>query len=167
MQTKQGKMSPPNTCYNCVKNPSGKAGKAKAVLRGLLQNKPTPSPSSSPRVRPTLCRACKTAANRQGKIFNDPLRCHVPYDAPSSRSDKSGQCEINRYIWGDITGSSGGEEDVLVNRVYSMLRLESSPVLEYLERNGGDLSGLPPNVRRRFERVIRVQVRSLQIGVAY
>ncbi|KAI0467958.1 hypothetical protein F4859DRAFT_517495 [Xylaria cf. heliscus] len=152
-------MSSSDECYNCVKKPSSKAGKAKAAIRALLQSKPTTTPSVNG--RPTLCRECKAAAKRYGNIFNDPLRCHVPYNAPSSQRDEKGPCkEINRYIWGDKDTTTGSEDDeeMLVNRVYSMLRLENSPVLEYLEQNGCDLSRLPSDARRKFERVIRRQI---------
>ncbi|KAI1749137.1 hypothetical protein F4782DRAFT_533752 [Xylaria castorea] len=137
---------------------------SKHLIKGLLQNNPPPSPY--PRGRPIMCPTCRMAANRQGKTFNDPLRCHVPYNVPSSRNDKNGRYQVSRYIRGVNTGSRD-EEYILVNRVYSMLRLENNPVLEYFEQKGGDLSGLPPNVRRRFKRVIKLRIRALQIGVAY
>lgn len=162
--TNKDKMSP-KTCYNCGKKPRSKAGKAKAALHGLLQSKSALPPSS--KGRPVLCPQCKAAANRRGKVFpTDPLRCHVPYNAPASQRNKKEQHKIRQYIWGGNVGS-GGEEDVLVNRVYSMLQLENSPALEYLKYKGCEISTLPPDVRRSLERVIRVQIRSLEIGVAY
>ncbi|KAI1735214.1 hypothetical protein F4680DRAFT_453122 [Xylaria scruposa] len=151
-------------CYfKCVEKPSDKAGRTKLDIKGLLRGKS--SRSERPRSYPVLCLPCRTAANRLGRIF-DPLPRPIPWKEPSIRSNRSALREINRCIRG-VPTESEDELDMLVNRVYSMLRLEKNPVLEYLEQKGSDFSRLPPDVRMVFEETVWAEVRwLLQIGVA-
>ncbi|KAI3317223.1 hypothetical protein HD806DRAFT_527296 [Xylariaceae sp. AK1471] len=147
---------------NCSRNQSHSRPKSngqkpnglRSAIRGLL----TGSHSSGPKVEATSqCRACKTASNRHGMVFNDPLRCHVPF--VSTDVDNACRVEINRFIWGDMGCE---DEDVIVNRVISTLTLENSPILEFLEGKGScDLSELPADMRRNLERVIGEHIQQL------
>jgi hypothetical protein len=144
------------TCTNTHKPTSNATTKAKSLLKSLLPSKTRANPSKAQ----TLCRACKTATHRQGMVFTKPLRFHVPskfYTPPTDEGSRS-RDEINRYIWGETAGSVD-EDGVIANRVYAMLRLENSPVLEYFEqkKEGCDLADLPQDLKRSLERVIGAQ----------
>ncbi|KAI1127863.1 hypothetical protein F5Y10DRAFT_187664 [Nemania abortiva] len=151
------------TCAGALKPIGHATSKAKSLFRGLLPGKSRPQPPKAS----TPCRACKTAMNRQGKVFThkfvtDPLRTHPPNKiyVPLAEDTSRGRSRdsINRYIFGEDAGSDD-EGEVLANRVYSMLMLEGSPVLDYFDRERGlpDLADLPRDVRRSFEMAIGAQ----------
>ncbi|KAJ2985175.1 hypothetical protein NUW58_g5676 [Xylaria curta] len=131
---KAADMSPVNAPCDCAVKHS-KIAKAKSAIRALLGRKPCP-------------------------LFSDPSQYQVHHDASSSQNDNSReQCQLDRYLRGGRPVD--GEEEVLTNRVYSMLVLEDSSVLEYLALERCDPDDLPPDIRRGIERVIKAQVQSL------
>ncbi|KAI0858299.1 hypothetical protein F4860DRAFT_486852 [Xylaria cubensis] len=169
------------SCFNRIKAPNDEANKAKHFIQGPLRSKsyPLESPRGSCPILPCLpLPPCRMSTNRLGRIFNNnnPLQPQpIPWKAPAIRSNRYALLEIRRCIRRGVhttTASSykndDDEVDMLANRVYSMLRLEKNPVIEYLERKGSDFARLRPEVRREFEETVWAEVRLLlRIGVAF
>ncbi|KAI1822605.1 hypothetical protein F4861DRAFT_379077 [Xylaria intraflava] len=65
--------------------------------------------------------------------------------------------QIGKYIWGDDDRERTEEEEILVSRIYAMLRLEGSPVLVFLRWRS--VEGAPEFVRGGLDEIIAVQVR--------
>jgi len=142
----------------------------KKTIRSLLAgtyssgSKATTTDTTNPSAV-TRCRACKVASNRQGMIL--PTRRFARLEQRNAHGDGS-RAEIRGFIWGSGSGSDDDESgrddgyeenEVLVNRVYSMLLLENSSVIDFLESHSGrGLGEMPEDMRKGLERAIVAQV---------
>ncbi|KAI0393465.1 hypothetical protein F5Y17DRAFT_309865 [Xylariaceae sp. FL0594] len=167
------------TRCTCPRNQNFK-NKAKQAIRSLLNVKFNRQTRE--------CRACKVRSNRQGVFIvrNPRLERLLEADTrTSAQGSEESRAEIRGLIWGPESADAGespagvseksddGEEDedeneILVKRIYSMLLLENSSVIEFLESRSSDNSGtggggldmneMPEELRRCLERVIAAQV---------
>ncbi|KAI0871247.1 hypothetical protein GGS24DRAFT_70053 [Hypoxylon argillaceum] len=168
------------TCVANAPKPTRQAvQKVKSLIKNLLPRK-SRRVISPPR---PLCPGCKAVLDRYSPLFRHP----VEFEESSSSSPKPHKesrsssptpheestissptpppptaeyrriDEITRYIWGGKADDSSLAEEIIAYQVYELLRVQNSPVLEYLDRKddaGCDLADLPKDVRRDFERVI-------------
>ncbi|GAP90930.1 hypothetical protein SAMD00023353_5100510 [Rosellinia necatrix] len=141
------------------------AAMTKTAPGKLQTDRPTPE---SPETASGQCQTQKTGANPQGKVSSKhrPLRSFLAAQAAgAAKRAENARAKINHYIWGDEPPQLGmdDETEAIANKVYSILKEENSPVLEYFERKDScDLSELPPDVKSSFERAIRTQVQEVQ-----
>ncbi|KAI1173483.1 hypothetical protein F4777DRAFT_557892 [Nemania sp. FL0916] len=135
--------------------------KVKALLKRLL-----PFTSRKKRVIDTSTE-CQTDENKRATNRRDGIAIpllQIP-SIPSILSEASPTVEINRYIWGEngAVDMNKDDKELISNRVYALLKLENSPILEHLDQDGGfSLEELPEDVKRSFERVIRAEIQRLQ-----
>ncbi|KAI1313347.1 hypothetical protein F5Y03DRAFT_390366 [Xylaria venustula] len=162
-------------CSDCASAKGSEKGtgvlsKAKTVFKGWINNNKSQGYTKIPR---TKCPNCKPTDAK--KFTSDSLYIHDAKDDSYHTGDSTHSgydnlhrytiCrdEIYRYIWGDEAFRNRELSDdniVIVGRVYSMLKLESSPVLDYFVANESpcDFESLPAEIREALDRAVATHV---------
>ncbi|KAI1272258.1 hypothetical protein F5Y07DRAFT_306794 [Xylaria sp. FL0933] len=156
-------MSPNRARCNC------KASNGKLMTKAISSFRSLVSPKGySPVQQQTGCDFCQPLTSAAEDFAPAPAPFYKSYanlyedlqdenfDAKNRQRMNTVRREICRYIWGDCPGKVLEDwEEVIVDRVYSELKLDNSPVIAFFERNGPcNMARLPAGLKKLLDSAI-------------